>query len=147
VERSDLDHFFEHQREPLAAEMAAFPRRERAAFLAHWDRILADPNVVARTILLETEVAGNVVCWQQAGKRLIGYWLGSQYWGRGVASHAVLAFVEIISARPLHAYVATHNLASIRVLQKAGFRLAGESRATAPTSGKAVDEFLYELSG
>lgn len=146
VERSDLDDFFEHQRDPVAVEMAAFPPRERAAFMAHWHGILADPRVIARTILLETTVAGNVICWEQAGKWLIGYWLGRRYWGQGIASHAILAFVENVSARPLHAYVAKRNVASIRVLERAGFHLVGDGCAAAPTGVEPVDEFLYELT-
>lgn len=125
--------------------MAAFPPREREAFLAHWTRILANPHVVARTVLVGAEIAGNVVCWEQDGKRLIGYWLGRAYWGQGVASRAVSSFVASVAARPLYAFVAKHNLASIRVLEKAAFRLSGESRAAAPTGGDVVEEFVYLL--
>ena len=35
---SDLDAFFEHQRDPEATRMAAFPARDREAFDAHWRR-------------------------------------------------------------------------------------------------------------
>lgn len=34
--KSDLPIFFEHQREPEANKMAAFPARDRDDFMAHW---------------------------------------------------------------------------------------------------------------
>ena len=145
VEEGDLPEFFAHQRDPVANQMAAFPAREREAFMVHWRKILADDAVIKRTILLETEIAGNVVCYEQSERMLVGYWLGRRFWGRGVASRAVSDFVSLISARPLHAYVAKNNLASIRVLEKCGFEVSGESRSPASTGGEVVDEFIYTL--
>lgn len=125
--------------------MAAFPSRDQDAFLAHWRKILADPNVVTRAIVCDGRVAGNVVCWQESGKLLIGYWLDRNFWGRGVATRAIRDFVSELPTRPLYAHVAKHNLASIRVLEKCGFQVAGESCAAAPTGGESVEEFVYSL--
>ena len=72
---SDLDAFFEHQREPEANRMAAFPARDREAFDAHWRRLLADDSLTKKTIVYEGEVAGNIGCWEQEGRRLVGYWI------------------------------------------------------------------------
>ncbi|HVA45783.1 MAG TPA: GNAT family protein [Pirellulales bacterium] len=135
----------EHQQNPVANEMAAFPPREREAFMAHWKKILADHNAIKRTILLGPEIAGNVVCWEQSGERLVGYWLGRRFWGQGIASRAMSGFVSAIPARPLHAHVAKTNVASIRVLEKCGFQVTGESRAAAATGGGVVDELIYSL--
>ena len=78
---------------------------------------------------------------------MIGYWLGRPFWGRGVASRALVDFVSQIPRRPLHAYVAKSNVASIRVLEKCGFAVSGEEhRSAAPTGGEVVDEFLYTLA-
>lgn len=145
VRESDLEEFFEHQQDPEAAERAAFPPRQREAFMKHWAKIMADPTVTARTILLDGDLAGNIVCWEQDSKRLIGYWLGRRYWGKGIANRALKAFVAAIPDRPLHAYVAKQNTASIRVLEKCGFQLVGESSSTAPTGGEGVEEFVYAL--
>ena len=145
VEQADLAEFYEHQRDPVASQMAAFPPRDRDAFVAHWKKILADDKVVARTIVSQAQVAGNVVCFQQSGKWFVGYWLGRRFWGQGIATQALAGFVASVAARPLHAYVAKNNVASIRVLEKCGFAVSGESRAAAPTGGEAVDEFIYTL--
>ena len=64
---SDLDAFFEHQRDPEANRMAAFPARDREAFDAHWRRLLADDSLMKKTIVYEGEVAGNVGCYEKEG--------------------------------------------------------------------------------
>jgi RimJ/RimL family protein N-acetyltransferase len=129
VTEADLPIFFEQQLDPDAVRMAAFPSRDRDAFDAHWARILADDTVIKKTILLAGHVAGNVVSWEQPGERLVGYWIGKEYWGKGVATRALSEFLDYVKARPLYARVAKHNVASIRVLEKCGFMISGEERA------------------
>lgn len=96
--------------------MAAFPARERIAFMAQWTMILADETIAKQTILCDQEVASNIVSWEVAGAREVSYWLGRNYWGKGVATRALSAFLEQMEARPLYAHVAKHNTASMRVL-------------------------------
>jgi RimJ/RimL family protein N-acetyltransferase len=71
-------------------------------------------------------VAGNIVCFEDQGERLVGYWIGRGFWGLGIATAALAAFLRQIPARPLVARVVRHNVASRRVLEKCGFMLAGE---------------------
>ena len=135
---SDLDAFFEHQREPEANRMAAFPAREREAFDAHWRRLLADDSLTKKTIVYEGEVAGNIGCWEQEGRRLVGYWIGREFWGKGLATRALQELTGEVTQRPLHASVATNNVASIRVLEKCGFVRVGSQK-------NDVEELLFEL--
>jgi RimJ/RimL family protein N-acetyltransferase len=121
VTDDDLPIFFEHQRDPAATTMAAFPARERDDFMEHWTAILADRTLFTRTVLVEGVVAGNVVSWEHDGERDVGYWIGREHWGRGIATAALRLSLEEITARPLHAHVARSNVASIRVLEKCGF--------------------------
>lgn len=122
VEEDDLPIFFRHQDDPDAARMAVFPRRDREAFMTHWrTKVLANPENTTRAVVVGGRVAGNVVAWTQEGRRLVGYWLGKEHWGRGVATRAVAAFLEHEPTRPLYAWVAESNRASIRVLEKTGF--------------------------
>ena len=107
VREDSLDVFFEQQRDSEAMAMALMPAREREAFDAHWRRILADDRLIARVIEVDGEVAGNVVSWEQEGRQLIGYWLGREFWGRGLATAALGELVEELGMRPLHAWVAT----------------------------------------
>jgi RimJ/RimL family protein N-acetyltransferase len=118
---SDREILFEHQRDPEAAAMAAFPSRDRDAYAAHWAKIHADPTTIFRTILADGEVAGNVGSWVEDGERDVGYSIGRSYWGRGIATRALEAFLALDKERPLFAHVARHNIASRRVLAKCGF--------------------------
>lgn len=142
----DLPIFFEQQRDPEANQMAAFPARDWDAFLAHWTKILADPTKAVRTILLGDQVAGNVGCWEQDRQRLVGYWVGKIYWGKGVATAALSQFLDVVEARPLHAHVAKLNIASIRVLQKCGFTLCDEETASLDRPSDGVEELVFKLS-
>jgi DNA-binding HxlR family transcriptional regulator len=121
VADGDLEDFFEHQRDPEAGRMAAFPGREREPFMAHWCKIRADPACLTQTIVVDGRVAGNVVSWDQDGIRLVGYWIARSHWGRGVATAALALYLDRDRHRPLHAEVAGHNAGSIRVLEKCGF--------------------------
>jgi RimJ/RimL family protein N-acetyltransferase len=111
--------------------MADFPARDREAFMALWSRILAKTDIVKRTILFDDQVAGNIVSFtEDDGHREVGYWLGRDFWGKGIATRALTAFIEIVTERPLYAEVAGPNHASRRVLEKCGFRII-ETRETA----------------
>lgn len=100
-------------------------------------------TAVTQTILLDGQVAGYIGSWPQDGVRLVGYWLGKDHWGKGVATRSLAAFLRLVSERPLHAHVATHNIGSIRVLEKCGFSL--EREETVEVAGKAVTELVLVL--
>lgn len=143
---ADLPVFFEHQRDPAANRMADFSARERDAFFAHWAKIRPDPANIIKTILCEGHVAGNIGCWPAEDKHLIGYWIGREFWNRGIATAALTAFVQEVRRRPLHAYVARHNAGSIRVLQKCGFALCNEENVAGGSGPPACDDYIYVLS-
>ena len=137
----DLPVLFEHQRDPDANRMAAFPARDREAYFAHQAKVRADPTTISRAIVFDGRLAGRIDCVTRDGRRLVGYWLGKEYWGKGIASRALAAFLEVVRERPLYAFVATHNRGSIRVLEKCGFAACGP--ATVGRDG--VEEVLMEL--
>ena len=144
VQADDLSIFFEQQLDADATRMAGFPSRDRASFDAHWAKnILGNAAAVTRTIVLDGRVAGNIGSWPEDGVRLIGYWIGKEYWGRGIATRALDAFLQIVTERPLHAHVAKHNVGSIRVLEKCGFSLEREENVD--IIGNDVDELVLVL--
>jgi RimJ/RimL family protein N-acetyltransferase len=103
VEDRDLDVFFDHQADPQAVEMAAFPARDKDQFAVHWAKLRADDTKIVRTIVADGVVAGNIGSWQDSGQQLLGYWIGRECWGRGVATQALARFVDEVSIRPLYA--------------------------------------------
>jgi len=143
IELDDLPIFYEQQLDADATRMAAFPARDRAAFDAHWAKILGNPAMVKQTILVDGQVAGNIGSWPQDAVRLVGYWIGKEHWGKGVATRALAAFLHLVTGRPLHAHVAKHNVGSIRVLEKCGFSL--EREESVELAGQDIAELVLVL--
>jgi RimJ/RimL family protein N-acetyltransferase len=126
---NDLPIFFEQQLDPVATQMAAFPARDREAFMVHWAKIMADETNILKTILYGDQVAGNIVSWEhpdEESEREVGYWLGREFWGKGIATQALTLFLKQVTTRPLYADVVKHNLASIRVLEKCSFAIVSQ---------------------
>jgi RimJ/RimL family protein N-acetyltransferase len=144
VEPADVEIFYEHQTDPVATDMAAFPARDRATHFEHWTkRILANPAGIVRTVLVDGAVAGNVLSWLDPDMgRLLGYWIGREFWGQGVATAAVRAYLAEVGERPIHAFVAAHNVGSQRVLEKNGFVRAAVKPEMA---ADGVEELLFVL--
>jgi RimJ/RimL family protein N-acetyltransferase len=119
----DLPVFFEQQRDPEAVRRANFPARAWKPFVDHWQRrVLGDDGVLVRTVTVDGRTAGNVVAWLQDGRRSVGYWFGREFWGRGVGTRALTQFLEVELTRPLYADTDVGNTASIRLLERCGFR-------------------------
>jgi len=135
----DLPILFRQQADPEASAMAAFPSRDWEAFVVHQAKIAAGPDMLQQTILVDGDVAGDIGSWQAEAERNVGYWIGRSFWGRGVATAALRAFLELETTRPLTAYVAAHNLGSRRVLEKCGFEVVREQHVD------GVDEFVTSL--
>jgi RimJ/RimL family protein N-acetyltransferase len=125
--------------------MAAFPARDRDAFMAHWAKIMADDSVVLKTILFNGQVAGNLVSFEISGEREVGYWIGKEFWGKGIATKALAEFLDYVKIRPLYAHVAKHNMASRRVLEKCGFTVIGDDKDFSSSDGKKVEGFILKL--
>jgi RimJ/RimL family protein N-acetyltransferase len=107
--------------------------------------MLDDPAIVAKTIVVGGQVAGHVARFEMFGKPHVAYWVGREYWGTGVATRALAAFLETVTDRPLYARVASDNRASLRVLEKCGFAITGRDTGYAHARGEEVEEFLLML--
>jgi len=147
VTQDDLPTLFEHQRDPVANRMAAFPARDRDAFMAHWHGILSDEAGICRTVVVGERVAGNIVCFERYGVREVGYWIGRDHWGKGVATLALSELLALVDTRPLYGRVAKENVGSIRVLEKCGFRVSDEAIGPTDVPDDGVEEVLLKLDG
>jgi RimJ/RimL family protein N-acetyltransferase len=145
VTGDDLMIFYEHQRDPESTEMAAFPSRGWEDFMAHWSAIRANTAIMVKTIIADRQVAGNVLSFMQGDEREVGYWLGRQYWGKGIATLALAEFLELDPTRPLFARVAKHNIGSRRVLEKCGFAVCGEDIVPSVAGSGDTPEFVMRL--
>jgi RimJ/RimL family protein N-acetyltransferase len=145
VRDSDIPIFFEHQREPEANEMALFPARDERTFVAHWRKLVADEGLIKKTIVCDGRVAGNILCFERDGRHEVGYWIGKEFWGRGLATRALAELLEEVATRPLYAVVATTNIGSIRVLEKCGFTVVESRTEQDEAWGGEVEELVLEL--
>jgi RimJ/RimL family protein N-acetyltransferase len=77
----------------------------------------------------------------------LGYWLGEEFWGKGIMSQAVAAFVpqafEMFDLHRICAEPFDTNRASMRILEKAGFVYEGRMRANVLKDGMVLDSCLY----
>jgi RimJ/RimL family protein N-acetyltransferase len=121
-----------------------------------WVRVAgADRHMINLAIELEGEAVGGIglVFKQDVYRRSaeIGYWLGEDYWNRGIATKAVKALTtyifqhELFDIRRIYAGIFEYNTASGRVLEKAGYRLEARLRKSVTKNGKTVDELVYAL--
>ncbi|WP_229695154.1 GNAT family N-acetyltransferase [Streptomyces lacrimifluminis] len=134
VVEADLEFLLAYENDPEAARRSRFTPRPRDAFMAHWkSKILGDSTVFVQTVTVDAEPAGSIVAWWEGeqgagGHRFIGYWLGRPYWGRGIGSVALGLFLLRETNRPLYADPFAGNTASVRLLEKHGFRRTGTVR-------------------
>lgn len=114
----------------------------------------ADPNdTFAFAVTLNDKAVGSIGVFRQSNiHRLtaeIGYYISEEYWGRGITTEAVKQTCEYVFANSdiirIFAEPFSHNAASCRVLEKAGFRSEGILRQNAVKNDKIVDMKMYAL--
>ena len=147
VEPSDLDIFYAQELEPEAIRMAAFvsDRKGMAAFAAHWAKILTAPRTTNRTIVADGQVAGHIACYPHGETLEATYWLGREFWGKGIATQALEQMLRLVTVRPITAAAAADNVGSLRVLQKCGFKITGKDKGFAHGRGEETEECLLRL--
>src|SRR5262245_12272130 len=144
----DLAVLFEQWADPVAAHMAAFTapdHMDRDAFERRWSRLRDDETIINRAIVVDGEVAGTIGSLGDPGDRELTYWIGRSYWGKGIATCALDAFLSVDPSRPLRARVAYDNVASRRVLEKCGFRVVATERGFAEARSGEIEEFVLRL--
>jgi hypothetical protein len=91
---------------------------------------------VKRTIVSGGAVTGNIGCWMEDGLRLVGYWVGREFWGRRLATTALAELAAEIPERPLHAGSPRATSApSACSRSAASSRSTGASRTTTMRAG------------
>jgi len=114
-------------------------------------KVLAMDPETAFAIEVDGEAAGGIgFGLQQDVERLsaeIGYWLGEPFWNRGIMTEVLAAVtihaIETHGLTRIYALPFEWNLASARVLEKAGYRLEARLRKSAIKDGRVIDQFLY----
>src|SRR5262249_54442267 len=131
-----------------SVQMAGFTAEDpddRQAFDAHMARVRTSPDVTLRGVTRDGRLVGSIANFVVDGETEITYWIDRFVWGQGIASRALAAFIDMVLIRPLHARVASDNIASLKVLQKAGFRIIGTEISYANARRTEIEETLLRL--
>jgi RimJ/RimL family protein N-acetyltransferase len=149
VQDSDLPIFWEQLSDPVLQQMAAVTRKyhyDRGHFDRHWARVRSDSEVLVQTILADGVVAGHAAAFGPPSEREVTYVVGRRHWGRGIATTALAALIDLDPTRPLHADAAADNIGSLRVLAKCGFTVTGTSRSFARARGQEIEIVHLKLT-
>lgn len=129
---------------------AFFPSPYTKQHAEGWVRKREEANLEF-AICVDGEAVGGIGCHPRTGvdacKATVGYWLGEDYWGRGIATEALRLITrhafETLELARLEATVFEWNAASCRVLEKAGYVREARLRKSAIKDGRVIDTFLY----
>jgi ribosomal-protein-alanine N-acetyltransferase len=117
----------------------------------NYENAVPDPLAIA----LKSEPTRLIGCtggrWNTEANRCVefGYWLAEPVWGMGIATEAVRALVpflfESMTPERVQAHVMTPNVASARVLEKAGLTYEGTLRSAVLRRGRFWDIRMYSM--
>ena len=131
-----------------------FPHPYTSADAEFWIGHVSEPQPSCHfCILVDGRVAGGIGIEVGTGTEVktgqFGYWLGTAYWGRGVATAAASAVVSHARAcmplARLQAPIFAWNHRSMRVAEKVGFSREAVLRSSVFKDGELIDSVLYAL--
>jgi RimJ/RimL family protein N-acetyltransferase len=122
VRKTDIAIFFKHQLDPVSNWQVAFTHE--------------DPS---------EEVAGYLTKYDLNGEPQSGFVLGREFWGIGIATASLREFLSIVTVRPVYGRTAFDNEASMKVLQKVGFKRTAEGTYFSHARGTELVEVLWAL--
>jgi len=110
-----------------------------------------EKNQYIRAIVVNQEAAGVIGCFIKDDVHCkcceIGYWLGEEFWGKGIMTEAVKRMCQEIfqsfDVVRIFAEIFSYNAGSIKVLEKAGFQLEGKLKNSIYKNGIVSDSFIY----
>ena len=129
-----------------------YTRQDAEAFIAAM--LAADPReAYPFAVTVEDRAVGSVSAFRQGNIHRctaeLGYYIAEPFWGRGLATSAVTQLCARLFRETdllwIYAAPFAHNLASCRVLEKAGFQLEGVLRKNAVKNGAVRDMKLYAM--
>ncbi len=107
IHEDDIAIIMGFEQDPEGRYMAAFAPPDNvdpSEQYARWQRIIADTNNVKKVIVVDGQVVGNMLSFELFNERTVGYWLAREFWGRGIATQALMQFVTTYElTRPLYA--------------------------------------------
>jgi ribosomal-protein-alanine N-acetyltransferase len=153
---SDIDNLVKHANNPNIAKTMtnAFPHPyTQEAGLAFITMANSKKPLSIFALCLNNEAIGGIGVHPQQDIHEkcaeLGYWLAEPFWGKGIASKAVLkmidfAFLNFDIVR-LYARPFSSNIGSQKVLEKCGFKLEARLKKSIFKNGVYMDELIYSI--
>jgi ribosomal-protein-alanine N-acetyltransferase len=145
---TDLELFFTFQLDDEANYLAAFTSKDptdKAAYLQKYTKFLNDPTINMQTIMMKDIIAGSIAKFEIEGEAEITYWIDKKFWGEGLATAALKAFLKDEKTRPISGRTAFDNFRSQKVLEKCNFIKTGTDKGFANARQAEIEEFIYKL--
>jgi RimJ/RimL family protein N-acetyltransferase len=145
VADSDLGPLFDQMRDPESVRIVAFTPDDpddRTAFDGHLATIRSAPDFTLRAVTCDNQLVGSISAFVLDGRTEVTYWIDRAAWGHGIASRALALLLDLVPIRPLHARAASDNAASLRVLQKSGFKVIGTENSFAHGRNSTIEETI-----
>lgn len=146
--QEDLYTLFEFQLNEEANYLAAFTSKDptdKTAYIEKYSKHIADPTIHMCTIKHNNEIVGSIAKFFIENDAEITYWINRNYWGKGIATTALLQFLTIEKIRPIFARTAFDNYGSQKVLEKNGFLKIGRDKGFANARQSEIEEYIYKL--
>ncbi|RBL92899.1 GNAT family N-acetyltransferase [Chitinophaga flava] len=148
TEPTDLAFFFIFQLDTEANYLAAFTSKDptdKTAYLQKYSKLLDDPTINMQTIIVGNSIAGSIAAFEMEGEAEVTYWIDKKFWGKGIATKALQAFLKSENRRPVFGRVAFDNFGSQKVLEKCNFVKIGTDKGFANARQAEIEEFIYKL--
>ena len=112
-----------------------------------------ESETFAFAITVDNMVIGSIGIFRQGNIHRqtaeLGYYIAEEYWGKGIMTEAVKQICKYVFAKSdiirIYAEPFAYNIASCRVLEKAGFQYEGTLRSNAVKNGRVIDMKMYSL--
>ena len=108
------------------------------------------PTIINFVIDINGEVAGSAGFHKiEEHKAEIGYWLAEKYWGQGMMTEVVKLITKFgfkrLKLKRIYGLVYSFNKASMRVLEKAGYKFEGILKKNSKKANRFIDDYLFAV--
>ena len=112
-----------------------------------------EDDTFAFAVTADNKVVGSIGVFRQGNIHRqtaeLGYYVAEEYWSRGIMTEAIKQICEYVFSKSnilrIYAEPFAYNIASCRVLEKAGFQYEGTLRSNAVKNGEVIDMKMYSL--
>jgi [ribosomal protein S5]-alanine N-acetyltransferase len=157
--RTDLEYMVKYLNNPAVVQNlrtipVPYTKEEANKYHDYLEKDLESDPQKARLYCTIREVDGKPIGEisinkEHSGEWILGYWLGEEYWGKGIMTWACKTAVKAAKQEGIEKITAApkcSNLASRNVLEKCGFKYVRDDTEYFGTDGKIHDVAMYEIN-